>query len=172
MRFLPLASPLGDDVRRGIAATENCPIREKILWGEVHDPNSWTMGGVAGHAGLFASADDVLKLGWTLVDAWHGRSDALPRARLAEFAQRQDLPAGSAWALGWDTPAAQGSSAGQHFSNNSIGHLGFTGTSLWIDFDAECVVVMLTNRIHLVVKRSKFALRAEIHDLIREAFAE
>jgi CubicO group peptidase (beta-lactamase class C family) len=172
MRFLPLAQPLADDERRTIAATENCPIREKILWGEVHDPNSWTMGGVAGHAGLFANADDVLKFGQTLVDVWHGRSDAFPRARLAEFATRQNLPAGSDWALGWDTPAAQGSSAGQYFARSSIGHLGFTGTSLWVDLDAECVVVLLTNRIHLVAKRSKFALRAEIHDLIREAFAE
>ena len=172
MRFLPLATPIGDDTRRTIAATENCPIREKIVWGEVHDPNAWTMGGVAGHAGLFASADDVLKFGQTLVDVWHGRSDAFPRARLAEFAAKQNLPAGSDWALGWDTPAAQGSSAGRHFSANSIGHLGFTGTSLWVDLDAECVIALLTNRIHLVVKRSKFALRAEIHDLIREAFAE
>jgi CubicO group peptidase (beta-lactamase class C family) len=114
----------------------------------------------------------VLRFGQTLIDVWHGRSDAFPRARLAEFATRQNLPAGSDWALGWDTPAAQGSSAGRYFSRASIGHLGFTGTSLWVDLDAECVVVMLTNRIHLVVKRSKFALRAEIHDLIREAFAE
>ncbi|MBM4381898.1 MAG: serine hydrolase [Deltaproteobacteria bacterium] len=172
MRFLPLAAPIGDAERRGIAATENCPIREKILWGEVHDPNAWTMGGVAGHAGLFASADDVLKFGQTLIDVWHGRSDAFPRARLAEFAAKQNIPPGSDWALGWDTPAAQGSSAGRYFSRNSIGHLGFTGTSIWIDLDAECVVVMLTNRIHLVAKRSKFALRAEIHDLVREAFAE
>ena len=172
MRFLPLATPLGDAERRGIAATENCPIREKIMWGEVHDPNAWSMGGVAGHAGLFANADDVLKLGQTLIDVWHGRSEALPRARLVEFAQRQNLPPGSDWALGWDTPAAQGSSAGQHFARSSIGHLGFTGTSLWVDLEAECAVAMLTNRIHLVAKRSKFALRAEIHDLIREAFAE
>jgi CubicO group peptidase (beta-lactamase class C family) len=172
MRFLPLANPLGEAERRGIAATENCPIRQKILWGEVHDPNAWTMGGVAGHAGLFATADDVLKFGQTLIDAWHGRSDAFSRARLAEFATKQNIPEGSDWALGWDTPAAQGSSAGRYFSRESIGHLGFTGTSIWIDLAAECVVVMLTNRIHLVAKRSKFALRAEIHDLIREAFAE
>jgi CubicO group peptidase (beta-lactamase class C family) len=163
MRFLPLARELGDGERRMIAATENCPIR---------DPNAWAMGGVAGHAGLFANADDLLKFGQTLIDVWHGRSDVFPRARLAEFATRQNLPAGSDWALGWDTPAAQGSSAGQYFSRGSIGHLGFTGTSLWVDLDAECVVALLTNRIHLVVKRSKFSLRAEIHDLVREALAE
>ena len=93
------------------------------------------------------------------------------RERLVEFATRQELPAGSDWALGWDTPTPGGSSSGHHFSAQSIGHLGFTGTSLWIDLDAEAVVVMLTNRIHLVAKRSKFTLRAEIHDLVREAFA-
>jgi CubicO group peptidase (beta-lactamase class C family) len=89
---------------------------------------------------------------------------------LRAFATRQGLPPGSDWALGWDTPSAERSSAGRHFSRNSIGHLGFTGTSLWIDLDAEAVVVMLTNRVHLVAKRSRFELRPLVHDLIREAF--
>ncbi len=172
VRFHPLAHELSESARRRFAATENCPWRGKILWGEVHDPNSWAMGGVAGHAGLFGNADDLMKLGETILDVWHGRSAVLPQARLREFATRQDLPAGSDWALGWDTPAEQGSSAGRFFSRASLGHLGFTGTSLWIDLEAECVAVILTNRIHLVAKRSKFTLRAEIHDLLREAFAE
>jgi CubicO group peptidase (beta-lactamase class C family) len=141
------------------------------VWGEVHDPNAAAMGGVAGHAGLFAPADDVMRFATALLDVWHGRSAFVPRERLAEFATRQSLPAGSDWALGWDTPTPGASSSGRHFSAQSIGHLGFTGTSLWIDLDAEAVVVMLTNRIHLVAKRSKFTLRAEIHDLVREAFA-
>jgi len=166
-----LREPASEAERRRFAATENCPWRGRIVWGEVHDPNAAAMGGVAGHAGLFAPADDVLRFGTTLLDVWHGRSAALPRARLVEFATRQNLPPGSDWALGWDTPTAGGSSSGQYFSPHSIGHLGFTGTSLWIDFDAEAVVVMLTNRIHLVAKKSKFTLRAEIHDLVREAFA-
>jgi serine-type D-Ala-D-Ala carboxypeptidase len=121
--------------------------------------------------GLFAPADDVMRFATALLDVWHGRSDFVPRERLVEFATRQDLPAGSDWALGWDTPTPGTSSSGRYFSSQSIGHLGFTGTSLWIDLDAEAVVVMLTNRIHLVAKRSKFTLRAEIHDLVREAFA-
>jgi len=160
-----------EEIRRRIAATENCPWRGRILWGEVHDPNASAMGGVAGHAGLFGTADDVLRFGQVLLDVWHGRSDLLPREALRQFAARQDLPAGSDWALGWDTPAATGSSAGQYFSRNAIGHLGFTGTSLWIDLDAEAIVVMLTNRVHLVAKKSRFTLRPRIHDLVREAFA-
>jgi CubicO group peptidase (beta-lactamase class C family) len=166
-----LREPASEAGRRRFAATENCPWRGRIVWGEVHDPNAAAMGGVAGHAGLFAPADDVMRFASALLDVWHGRSDFVPRERLVEFATRQSLPAGSDWALGWDTPTPGASSSGRYFSSQSIGHLGFTGTSLWIDLDAEAVVVMLTNRIHLVAKRSKFTLRAEIHDLVREAFA-
>jgi CubicO group peptidase (beta-lactamase class C family) len=103
-----------------------------------------------------------------VVDVWHGRSDALPRDLLKTFATRQKLPPGSDWALGWDTPTAGASSSGQHFSENSIGHLGFTGTSLWIDLEREAIVVMLTNRVHLVAKKSRFDLRPQVHDLLIE----
>ncbi len=169
--FVPLAQAEAPDaVRRGFAATENCSWRGRILWGEVHDPNASVMGGVAGHAGLFAPADDVLRFGQTVLDVWHGRSEALPRETLQTFLTRQNLPENSGWALGWDTPSEGASSAGGHFSLSSVGHLGFTGTSLWIDLEADCVIVMLTNRVHLVAKKSKFTLRAEIHDLIRDAF--
>jgi len=169
--FVPLG-PAGppEGPRRGFAATENCSWRGRILWGEVHDPNASVMGGVAGHAGLFAPADDVMRFGQSVLDVWHGRSDALPRELLQQFTERLGLPEGSDWALGWDTPTAGASSAGSHFSPRSVGHLGFTGTSLWIDLEAEAVVVILTNRVHLVAKRSKFDLRPRIHDLIREAF--
>src|SRR5690606_24508236 len=121
-----------DAVRRRIAATENCPWRERIIWGEVHDPNASVMGGVAGHAGLFSTADDVLRFGQLFLDAWHGRNPSLPNERVREFAKRQHLPADSDWALGWDTPTKGASSSGQYFSEHSVGHLGFTGTSLWI----------------------------------------
>jgi CubicO group peptidase (beta-lactamase class C family) len=164
-----MGSPLSEPERRAIAATENCPWRDRILWGEVHDPNASAMGGVAGHAGLFASVDDVMKFALTIVDVYAGRSEALPRDLLKTFLTRQNLPAGSDWALGWDTPTLGTSSSGRHFSRNSVGHLGFTGTSLWIDLDSEAVVVMLTNRVHLVAKRSKFALRPVVHDAILEA---
>jgi CubicO group peptidase (beta-lactamase class C family) len=169
--FVPVGAALAEDVKRRVAATENCPWRERIVWGEVHDPNSAVMGGVAGHAGLFSTADDVMRFAQAWIDAWHGREGLLPAARVREFAARQELPPGSDWALGWDTPTEGASSAGRFFSRDSIGHLGFTGTSLWIDLAAEAAVVMLTNRVHLVAKRSKFALRPEVHDLIREAFA-
>lgn len=161
---------LVDPERRRVAATENCPWRDRILWGEVHDPNASAMGGVAGHAGLFAPVDDVMRFAQTLVDVWHGRSDALPKDLLHRFFTKQGLPPESDWALGWDTPTPGASSSGQYFGPNSVGHLGFTGTSLWIDLEREAIVVMLTNRVHLVAKKSRFELRPEVHDLILEAF--
>ena len=173
-RFLPVPRDTVDaDVallRRRIAATEDCPWRRRIVWGEVHDPNASAMGGVAGHAGLFSTADDVMRFGQTFLDAWHGRSDVLPQDTVRLFSTRQQLPDDSDWALGWDTPTAGGSSSGQYFSENSVGHLGFTGTSLWIDFEREAIVVLLTNRVHLVAKRSRFELRPVIHDLVIDAF--
>jgi len=156
--------------KRRIAATENCPWRDRILWGEVHDPNASVMGGVAGHAGLFSTVDDVMKFGHTIIDAWHGRSELLPQKPLRQFLSRQNLPISSDWALGWDTPTEGASSSGKHFSENSVGHLGFTGTSLWIDLDRETVIVLLTNRVHLIAKKSRFGLRPIVHDAIIDAF--
>jgi CubicO group peptidase (beta-lactamase class C family) len=173
-RFFPIpvdgsqAAP--EAVRRRVAATENCAWRERIVWGEVHDPNASAMGGVAGHAGLFSTADDVMRFAQRFLDAYHGRNPSLPPERVREFCERQKLPESSDWALGWDTPTQGSSSSGAHFSEKSVGHLGFTGTSLWIDLERELVVVMLTNRIHQVVKRSRFDLRPKIHDAIVEAF--
>ncbi|MCP5041012.1 MAG: beta-lactamase family protein [bacterium] len=173
-RFLPLppdgtqAAP--DDLRRRIAATENCSWRDRILWAEVHDPNASAMGGVAGHAGLFAPADDVMTFALAFLDGWHGRSELLPQELVREFCTRQRLPEDSDWAIGWDTPTPGASSSGEHFSQNSVGHLGFTGTSLWIDLEREAVVVMLTNRVHLVAKRSRFDLRPKVHYFILDAF--
>ncbi len=171
--FLPLGEsgpdlPPGERAR--FAATESCSWRGRVLRGEVHDPNAWVMGGVAGHAGLFATADDVLRTGVALLDVIHGRSEAFPRGLLEHFFTRQRIPEGSDWALGWDTPTAGASSSGTHFSAQSVGHLGFTGTSLWIDLEKELVVVMLANRIHPIVRRSRFDLRPRIHDLLVEAF--
>jgi CubicO group peptidase (beta-lactamase class C family) len=127
------------------------------------------MGGVAGHAGLFGTAGDLMNFAQILLDVWHGRSDALPPEQVRQFCERQDLP-DSDWALGWDTPTEGNSSSGTLFSRTSVGHLGFTGTSLWIDLESEAIVVMLTNRVHLVAKKSKFDLRAKVHDLVIDAF--
>ena len=171
-RFVRLddhAHSLPELIRRQFAATEDCPWRGRIVWGEVHDPNASIMGGVAGHAGLFAPADDVMRFATAVLDVYHQRSDVLPGELLRRFLTRQNLPASSEWTLGWDTPT-EGASSGRYFSQNSVGHLGFTGTSLWIDLQREVVVVMLTNRVHPVVKHSRFELRPIVHNLLVEAF--
>ncbi len=152
------------------AATEQCPWREKVLWGEVHDGNAWAMGGVAGHAGLFSTASDVLRFAEEMLAVERGESSIFQQPLAHEFFRRQEIPDGSDWALGWDTPTPGRSTSGSYFSRRSIGHTGFTGTSLWIDLENGTIVVMLTNRVHLVAKRSRFELRPRIHDLICEAF--
>jgi CubicO group peptidase (beta-lactamase class C family) len=173
-RFFPVAvdgaeaPTLPEPLRRRIAATENCDWRERIVWGEVHDPNAFAMGGVAGHAGLFGTADDVMRFAQAYLDAWHGRDSPLPAELVREFSERQHIPETSDWAIGWDTPTVGSSSSGKHFSERSVGHLGFTGTSVWIDLEREAIVVMLTNRVHLVAKRSRFELRPMVHDYIIE----
>ncbi len=156
--------------RSRYAATEQCEWRDKIVWGEVHDSNAWAMGGVAGHAGLFGTSKDVLRFGCEMIAAERGDSEIFPAGLAREFFRRQDLTPDSDWALGWDTPTPGSSTSGRHFSKRSIGHTGFTGTSLWIDLEKGAVVVLLSNRVHLLAKKSRFALRPLVHDLIREAF--
>lgn len=131
------------------AATENCPWRGRVLSGEVSDENCFALGGVAGHAGLFGSIDGVLALVETIHDAWQGESThpAIAGNDLKMLLTRQAVP-GSTWALGFDTPSARNSSSGLYFSDASVGHLGFTGTSFWIDPVRHLCVVLLTNRVH------------------------
>jgi CubicO group peptidase (beta-lactamase class C family) len=165
--FRPIPSTGG---RARIAATEDCAWRDKIVWGEVHDPNAWAMGGVAGHSGLFGTVEDVLRFAREMLAADRGESEIFSEQIAYEFFRRQELTDGGDWALGWDTPTPGVSTSGKYFSPRSIGHTGFTGTSLWIDLERGWIVVMLSNRVHLVAKRSRFELRPQVHDLIWEAF--
>ena len=152
------------------APTEVCPSRKRLLVGEVDDENAYAMGGVAGHAGLFAPVREVDRIASELVACWAGRSEFIPQKIVREFWTRDATVAESTWALGWDTPSAQGSSSGRYFSPNAVGHLGFTGTSIWIEPEREIAVSILTNRVH--PKRDNQAIREfrpQIHDLIMEA---
>jgi beta-N-acetylhexosaminidase len=160
-----------------IAATEyDTAWRKRIVRGEVHDEKAAWLGGVAGHAGLFGSATDVLGFGeWLLqtVGRQDGRTvgNGLPIARLPvlpsvarEFVRRQNLVPSSSRALGWDTPAP-GSSAGTRLDAESFGHTGFTGTSIWIDPSRELVIVLLTNRVHPTRNNPRIgALRIAVAD--------
>lgn len=149
-----------------IAATEECPWRDRVLVGEVDDGNAWAMGGVTGHAGLFGTAAEVGKIGLALLSGYKGRGDFAARPIVERFFARQDLPPGSDWALGWDTPTAGVSTSGQCLSARSVGHTGFTGTSLWMDLERNIVIVLLANRIHPIARKSRFGFRPRVHDFV------
>lgn len=132
-----------------IAPTEKCPIRNRVLHGEVSDENASALGGVAGHAGLFGTVGGILEMAVFLLDQWQGREEhpSYQSRDLRQFLTRQNIP-GSTWALGFDTPSATSSSGGRYLAPTSVGHLGFTGTSFWIDPTRELVMVLLSNRVH------------------------
>jgi CubicO group peptidase (beta-lactamase class C family) len=158
-----------------IAPTERCPVRGRLVLGEVHDLNAFAMGGVAGHAGLFGNIQDLLQLAFVLCAAYHGRGTGggapfVHPEVLREFWQPAGIP-GSTWRLGWDGPSAAGSLAGELISRRAVGHLSFTGCSLWIDPEQETCVIVLSNRIHPKVRDDpRFrALRPALHDAALQA---
>jgi CubicO group peptidase (beta-lactamase class C family) len=129
------------------AATELCPWRKILLSGQVHDENAYVVGGVQGHAGLFGTAAAVHMLASELLSAYQGaHPNRLFQTEMVRLFFKR-LP-DTDKALGFDAPALKNSSAGSYFSTNSVGHLGFTGTSFWMDLDRFITVIMLTNRVH------------------------
>lgn len=168
MRYLP---PKG--WRSEIAPTENDPWRGHILRGEVHDENAGRLGGVSGHAGLFASAEDLLRFGeWALAGSLGRLAPGVavkPPHEFATWTVSQDTPKGSSRGLGWDTPSGL-SSSGTIMSARSFGHTGFTGTSIWIDPTRDLVIVLLTNRVHPTRDTPRFGLiRPTVADAVMRA---
>jgi CubicO group peptidase (beta-lactamase class C family) len=140
--------------------------RQRVIRGEVYDENASVMGGVASHAGLFATAGDLAIFANAMLEG--GRPILRPET-LAVFTRRETSPAGTSRALGWDTPSAP-SQSGKYFSEHSFGHLGYTGTSLWIDPERQLSVTLLTNRTwpdsdNQAIKQ----LRPKFHDAVVEA---
>lgn len=143
--------------------------RNRIIQGEVQDENAWVLGGVAGHAGLFSSAEDIAKFAHAMI---RGGSPILRPETIATFTRRESTPKGTSRAIGWDTPSHP-SQSGRFFGPNSYGHLGYTGTSLWIDPDRQLSITLLTNRTwpdcsNQAIKR----VRPKFHDAIIEALNE
>jgi len=122
--------------------SEDKMFRKRIIQGEVQDENASVLGGVAAHAGLFSTASDVASFAQCLL---RGGSPILRPETIALFTTRQPSPEGTSRALGWDTPSVP-SQSGRYFSTASFGHLGYTGTSLWIDPARQLSVTLLTNR--------------------------
>jgi serine-type D-Ala-D-Ala carboxypeptidase len=154
------------------APTAVCPLRKRLLIGEVDDENAFAMGGVAGHAGLFAPVKEVDRIVAELLACYAGRSDFIPQKIIEQFWARDPAVRGSTWALGWDSPSPEYSSSGHRFSAAAVGHLGFTGTSVWIEPARGIAISLLTNRVH--PRRDNQAIRdfrPKIHDLIMEALS-
>jgi serine-type D-Ala-D-Ala carboxypeptidase len=154
-----------------IAPTERDLWRGRLLCGEVHDENAAALGGVAGHAGLFGTAEAVLALTGSWLAAYHHKPSILNPEVVSDFSKRQLNIPGSSWAIGWDTPSPP-SSSGRYFSLESFGHLGYTGTSIWIDPVCELEVVLLSNRVHPTRKNEGIrTYRPMIHDLVYQECA-
>lgn len=156
------AGTIRDLAARGIegpfAPTEDVPWRGGVVSGAVHDENAWALTGRggSGHAGIFGTVDAVLTFGAAVLDALQGRG---PLGDCAVEQLVRERPGGTLRA-GFDGKSEPGSSAGTHMGARSFGHLGFTGTSLWLDPDAEVVVALLTNRVfpsreHVAIREAR-----------------
>jgi len=140
--------------------------RKRIIQGEVQDENASVMGGVAGHAGVFSTASDLAIFAHTLL---REGAPIIQRQTLEVFTRRETSPAGTSRALGWDTPSAP-SQSGKYFSASSHGHLGYTGTSLWIDPERQLSVILLTNRTWPDCSNQAIKeIRPRFHDAVVEA---
>jgi CubicO group peptidase (beta-lactamase class C family) len=140
--------------------------RHRIIQGEVQDENASVLGGVAGHAGLFSTAGDLSVFAHAMLNGGH---PILRASTIDLFTRRESSPEGTSRALGWDTPSTP-SQSGKYFSSRSFGHLGYTGTSLWIDPERQLSITLLTNRTwpdchNQAIKQ----VRPALHDAVVEA---
>ena len=155
------------EIRAKIPPTaDDQTFRKRIIQGEVQDENASVLGGVAPHAGLFSTAEDLAKFAQVMLNQG---SPILRPETIALFTRRESAPSGTSRALGWDTPSAS-SQSGKYFSPQSFGHLGYTGTSLWIDPTRQLSITLLTNRTwpdcsNQAIKQ----VRPKFHDAIIEA---
>jgi len=147
------------------AATEECPVRGHVVEGTVHDLNCAAMGGVSAHAGLFGTATSVAALGQALLDAVLGADNGLPGSTLAQF--WSTTSGKGSHRLGFDSISDGYTSTGRWFPSDTVGHLGYTGTSLWISPFRRTVVALLTNRVHPVDRKKAIRkARPRIHDAV------
>jgi beta-N-acetylhexosaminidase len=157
-------------LRAEIAPTEDDKtFRKRLIWGEVHDQNASVMGGVAGHAGLFSTAEDVAAFAQMILNGGiYAHHRIVSRATIDLFTARQPI-GNSARTLGWDVPADP-AATGHFFSQHSFGHYGYTGTSLWIDQERGLFIILLTNRVNPTVENIKIRqVRPALHDSVFEA---
>jgi serine-type D-Ala-D-Ala carboxypeptidase len=180
---------LPEEARKGLywghpdaAATEDCPVRGKVIIGETHDLNAAAMGGKSTHAGLFGTVSAISSTASWALEGYHGRTEELEPDVVQYFWNYRGT---GSHCLGWDTPSPSGSSASNLWPSNGVGHLGFTGTSLWIAPTENLVVAFASNRVHPIVEEGSFPgrkphsrtiayrkFRPQLHELIFQLFNE
>jgi CubicO group peptidase (beta-lactamase class C family) len=157
----------GPSLRSDIPPTaDDRTFRQRVIQGEVQDENASMLGGVAGHAGLFSTAEDLAIFAHSMLN---GGYPILRAETVALFSRRETTPEGTSRALGWDTPSSP-SQSGKYFSPRSFGHLGYTGASLWIDTERQLSISLLTNRTWPDCQSQAIRrVRPAIHDALVEA---
>lgn len=159
------------NLRDRIAATEVDDRRGGLIWGQVHDPNAFALGGVAGHAGLFSTAHDLAIFAQMMLNGGeYAGVRILHPATIARWTSRQGPDASRA--LGWDTPSGR-SSAGTYSSARSFGHTGYTGTSMWMDPERGIFTILLTNRVNPTSANQRHVpLRPDVANAVQKAILD
>ncbi len=147
-------------------AADDQTFRRRVIQGEVQDENAFVLGGVAAHAGLFSTPEDLAKFAHAMLNGGH---PILRPETVALFTRREPTSVSTSRALGWDTPS-EPSQSGKYFSAQSYGHLGYTGTSLWIDPTRQLSIALLTNRTWPDCANQEIKqVRPRFHDAVVEA---
>lgn len=150
--------------KENFAATSWSRVRQRRLAGEVDDENAAFTGGGDGHAGLFGTAAAVGRFGERIIAGFHGEDPWGDQRILRDILR---IPEGEIRPMGWDRVSGERPSAGRWFSRSGVGHLGFTGTSLWLDLQRRIVVVLLTNRVHFGAEHTAIrSFRPRFHDCV------
>ena len=144
---------------------------DRWMRGEVHDPRAHLLGGVAGHAGLFSTAGDLVRYGQMMLSQGQGADAVLNPMTFALMTQPREVPRGTR-TFGWDHQSPYSSNRGETFSDAAFGHGGFTGTVIWIDPEQQRVFIFLSNRLHPDGKGSVNQLAGKIATLIGRDLSE
>jgi len=157
-----------------IVPTEKSDFHKKVIQGFVHDENTFAMGGVSGHAGLFSTSEDLAKFCQMMLNkGLYNFEKILSEKTIYHFIKRDSSVEGSTRAIGWDTRSEEKSSSGHFMSMRAFGHTGFTGTSIWMDPENEVFVVLLTNRVHPTRQNIKIRkVRPMVHDYVMKAILD
>lgn len=173
-RFAPTENVRGQNSYLGSKFEGDAQIGDKMLRGQVHDPTAFRMGGVAGHAGLFSTADDLARYCQMLLNGGTLNGKRILSAQtVAKMTQPYVVAEdGSARGLGWDMNTSFSSNRGELFPLGSFGHTGFTGTGLWIDPTSQTFVVFMSNRVHPDGKGDVGPLRARVATVVASAIED